>query len=242
MTRVITYRDKKKSDIKQAWWSEKQKYEVVAAFVLLGNLAHVARMTGIPEITCRKWKASPWWAEAEDEIRRGAKVQLSGRLTKAIELANIALEDRLSNGDFIFDYKTGKMIRKPVTADTAVKVLDKLIDRQEQLDQAAKRLETTTREGVDERLKKLAEDFLKFANSKTITGELTNEVQGEVEAVPGEVEDVLAESSGVIEDAVVEELQEGLPAGEQVQVKPGADQAPGNAEQGPQGSLGEGAG
>jgi uncharacterized protein (DUF1697 family) len=61
---------------------------------------------------------------------------------------------------------------------------------------------------VDERLKKLAEDFLKFANSKTISGELTNEAQGEVEAVPGEVEDVLAESSGVIEDAVVEEVQQ----------------------------------
>jgi hypothetical protein len=172
MTRIVTYRDKKASDTKQSWWSEKQKYEVVAAFVLLGNMRQVSRMTGIPEITCRKWKASPWWTEAEDEIRRGAKVQLSGKLTKAIELANIALEDRLTHGDFIFDYKTGKMVRKPVTADTAVKVLDKLIDRQEMLDKNAKALETTTREGVDERLKKLAEDFLNFAKATQIEAEV----------------------------------------------------------------------
>ena len=48
MTRIVTYRDKKASDTKQSWWSEKQKYEVVAAFVLLGNMRQVSRMTGIP--------------------------------------------------------------------------------------------------------------------------------------------------------------------------------------------------
>src|SRR5574343_676316 len=151
MTVVIkkTYRDKRPSDPKHAWYTDKQKYEVVAAYILFGNIAQVSRMTGVPDITCRKWKASPWWKEAEDELRRGAKVQLSGKLTKAIELANLALEDRLINGDFMFDYKTGQMIRKPVTADTAVKVLDRLIDRQDQIEKSAQALETTTKDGVD---------------------------------------------------------------------------------------------
>lgn len=173
MTLVITrkHRDKRPTDPKQAWYTDKQKYEVVAAYILFGNMAQVSRMTGVPDITCRKWKASPWWKEAEDEIRRGAKVQLSGKLTKSIELANLALEDRLQNGDFMFDYKTGQLVRKPVTADTAVKVLDRLIDRQEQLDKTVKALETTTAEGVDERLKKLAEDFIKFAKAKEIIHE-----------------------------------------------------------------------
>lgn len=190
MTVVIkkTYRDKRPSDPKQAWYTDKQKYEVVAAYILFGNMAQVSRMTGVPDITCRKWKASPWWKEAEDEIRRGTKVQLSGKLTKAIELANIALEDRLLNGDFMFDYKTGQMVRKPVTADTAVKVLDRLIDRQEQLEKSAQALDTTTKDGVDERLRKLAEDFVKFAKAKEIIHE----------------EPVLS-----IEDAVVQEVRQG---------------------------------
>lgn len=167
---IVRYRDKKPKDGQQAWWSEKQKYEAVAAYVLLGNIMDVFRLTGIPEITLRRWKAQPWWPEAEREVRMSSKLQLSGKLTKAISLANIALEDRLVNGDFQYDPKTGTMLRKPVSADTAVKVLDKLIDRQEQLDKSARSLDVVTQEGVAERLEKLAKDFMKFANSKTIEG------------------------------------------------------------------------
>lgn len=216
MTVVITrkVRDKRPTDSKQAWYTDKQKYEVVAAYILFGNIAQVSRMTGVPDITCRKWKASPWWKEAEDEIRRGAKVQLSGKLTKAIELANLALEDRLQNGDFIFDYKTGQMIRKPVTADTAARVLDRLIDRQDQLEQRAQALDTTTKEGVNERLAKLAEDFLKFAKAKEVSGTLTNEREIEHH----ETIDVQAEN------VVVQELPEG-----EVQQAPSPDGSKGES-------------
>ena len=57
-------------------------------------------MTGVPDITCRKWKASPWWKEAEDEIRRGTKVQLSGKLTKAIEKDGKLAEKAKSDLEF----------------------------------------------------------------------------------------------------------------------------------------------
>lgn len=180
MVKVVTYRDKKPSDNQQAWWSEKQKFEVVSAYVLLGNVAQVSRLTGIPEITVRKWKASPWWKEAEGEIRLSSKVQLSGKLTKAIELANIALEDRLVNGDFQYDYKTGKMIRKPVNADLALRALDRLIDRQEMLDNSMKKLEVTTDEGTNERLAKLAEQFVNFAKAKTIEAKIIGDTTYEV--------------------------------------------------------------
>lgn len=194
MVKVVTYRDKKASDHKQAWWSEKQKFEVVSAYVLLGNVAQVSRLTGIPEITVRKWKASPWWKEAENEIRLSSKVQLSGKLTKAIELANIALEDRLVNGDFQYDYKTGKMIRKPVNADLALRALDRLIDRQEMLDNSMKKLEVTTDEGTNERLSKLAEQFVNFAKAKTI--EATKELETTYEVVEEAVREVPQDQEG----------------------------------------------
>jgi hypothetical protein len=197
---VVKYRDKRPSDQQQAWWSEKQKYDAVASYLLFGNLALVGRMTGIPERTLRKWKASPWWNEAENEVRKSSKVQLSGKLVKSIELANMQLEDRLQNGDFLYDQKTGQMVRKPVSADTAVKVLDKLIERQEMLDKSARALDTTTQEGVTERLAKLAEDFMKFANTKTIEGQVTHEIS---EAIDAEV--VREEgTSGTDEDSAVD--------------------------------------
>lgn len=188
---IVKYRDKRPSDHKQAWWSDKQRYEAVASYVLFGNLMDSVRMTGIPEQTMRKWKSQPWWADAEREVRMSSKLQLSGKLTKAIQLANIALEDRLVNGDFQYDPKTGTMVRKPVSADTAVKVLDKLIDRQEQLEKNARGLDVVTQEGVAERLEKLAKDFINFAAAKTVEGEARHE--GESHVVSGSVETVLEE-------------------------------------------------
>ena len=160
---VVRYRTDKYKAGGNTWWSDKQKYEAVASYLLFGNIMEVMRLTGIPEITLRKWKASPWWAEAEQEIKRASKLQLSGKLTQAINLANLAVEDRLQNGEFILNQKTGEIIRKPVNADTAVKILDKLVDKQLLLEKAADQNTTVTAEGVTERLKKIADELVKFS-------------------------------------------------------------------------------
>lgn len=165
---VVRYRIDKKKAGGNTWWSEKQKHEAVAAYLLLGNMAEVSRMTGIPHITLRKWKAMPWWAEAEQEVKRASKLELSGKLRKAIELSNLAIEDRLQNGEFVFNPKTGEVIRRPVSADTAVKVLDKLIDKQILLEKTADQAAHVTQEGVMERLQKIADELTRFAQAKEV--------------------------------------------------------------------------
>lgn len=165
---VVKYRTDKNKAGGNTWWSDKQKYEAVGAYLLIGNIMTVQRMTGIPEITLRKWKASPWWKEAEDEIRKASKLQLSGKLTKAIELSNLAIEDRLENGDFSFNPKTGQMVRKQISADTALKILSTLVDKQLVLDKAASEATTVTAESVTERLKKIADELKKFTSKKPL--------------------------------------------------------------------------
>lgn len=166
---VVRYRTEKKKAGGNTWWSEKQKYEAVASYLLFGNMAEVSRMSGIPHITLRKWKGQPWWAEAENEIKRGSKMELSGKLRKAVELAHLAVEDRLQNGEWVFNPKTGAVIRRPVSADTAVKVLDKLVDKQLLLEKTADADRVVTQEGVMERLQKISEELLRFAQAKDVT-------------------------------------------------------------------------
>jgi len=166
---VVKYRTDKKKAGGNTWWSERQKYEAVASYLLFGNMAEVSRISGIPHITLRMWKGQPWWAEAETEIKRGSKMELSGKLRKGVELAYMAVEDRLQNGEFVFNPKTGAVVRRPVSTDTAVKALDKLVDKQLLLEKIADSNTTITQEGVVERLQKIADELKRFAGARDVT-------------------------------------------------------------------------
>jgi hypothetical protein len=76
----------------------------------------------------------------------------------------------VERGDFQYDQKTGQMIRKPISARDASVVTRDMIDRRELL-QGKKVVEKNNERKMDEKLLKLAEEFSKFAKSKTIEGE-----------------------------------------------------------------------
>jgi hypothetical protein len=177
---VVRYRTDKSKAGGNTWWSEKQKFEAVATYLLVGNLSHTGRLTGIPEKTLRTWKAQPWWPEAEHEVKRSTRIELSGKLRKSIELANLVIEDRLQHGEFVFNPKTGEVIRRPVSTDTAVKVFDKLVDKQLLLEKAADANVHVTQEGVTERLAKIADELLKFQQAKDVTPKKVDILDAEV--------------------------------------------------------------
>lgn len=156
------------------WWSDKQRLQAVSAYVVLGKVTLVAASTGIPEDTLRKWKTASWWKEAEDEIRRSSKIELSGKLSKIVDATLLQLEDRVANGDYFFNPKIGVFERKPISASQASKISNELIDKTLVLEKAATQ-ERLTDEGLDDRLKKLRDEMIRFAKAKTIQGVKTNE-------------------------------------------------------------------
>lgn len=151
-------------------WPEQKKLEVLQSYILLGNLKRSAALNGVPEITAKHWKVSKWWKETEDELRRGSKLELSSKLTDLVNSAMVVLADRLKDGDFVFNPRTGAFIRKPVSAEHANKIVTQLIDRSLAVDKSAK-TELVSDEGLDARLLKLREEMLRFAKAKTIVGE-----------------------------------------------------------------------
>ncbi len=145
-------------------WSEKQKLEAVNSYLLLGNLALTGRILNIPEVTLRVWKAQTWWKDAVEEIKSTEKIQLSARIKKLVDASMTVVEDRLLNGDFQYDQKTGQVIRKPVNMKDAHKVAVDMADKQEMLEKGDKPLQTE--EHVEDKLLKLAEKFADMATKK----------------------------------------------------------------------------
>ena len=151
-------------------WSDNQKIEAVTTWLATGNMALTAAALSIPHITIRQWKAKPWWNQMVDDIRSEENLQLDAKLSKVVNKSVEALLDRVEHGDFQWDQKQCKMIRKPINARDASKVTIEMIDRRELL-QGKKEQKQDSTKVIEDRLLKLADEFTRFARSKEIVGE-----------------------------------------------------------------------
>ena len=164
---VYKAKTKSKGKLDRAHWPESKKLEVIQAYLVMGNLALAARTCNVPEITVRQWKASQYWKDTEDELRRGGKLKLGAKLAALIEKSMDVLGDRLENGDFVLHPRTGEIIRKPVSAEHSNKIVSQLIDRQLKVEEAAS-TEKVTDEGLEDRLAKIRAELISFAKTKQL--------------------------------------------------------------------------
>lgn len=163
-TKIVRVRKRKAG---KGWWSEDQKIEAVAKYLILGNLSEVARETKIPRDTLAKWKGTDWWTDTEADIRKQTNQELQGKLGKIIDKSLKAVEERLDKGDFVYDPKSGSIKRIGVKASVANQISKDAIDRKVLLEKITTR-STSSEEAVAERLASLRTEFLKFVNSKQI--------------------------------------------------------------------------
>lgn len=153
--------NKTKKDSRYDQWSDAQKMKAVTLYLLVGNLSLVAQETKIPYATLDKWKRSPWWEEAKEEVRRSANLQVGGTLARVREKAVEVVLDRLEHGDLNID-KEGNLTRRPVNAKTASEIAVKTLDRELLL----QKLETAPKlqqEQIVDRLKAIEEALIRGA-------------------------------------------------------------------------------
>lgn len=141
--------------------SWQQRMDVVARFMLLGNMRVVSEQSNIPLNTLYSWKNEPWWLEMVDQIRRQKKQKTADSLTSIIETGVDILNDRLENGDFVLNQKTGEIQRKPVGVKEATVIVNQLIQRQNELEKLADNT-TSSGENVQDTLTMLAKEFEKI--------------------------------------------------------------------------------
>ena len=149
---------------KKSVWSQNQRLQAVSTYLMLGNMAETAIVTGIPIATLRLWKTTDWFKEYSLQLQSEDVQQMDANLKRIIGKALKATEDRLDLGDALFDQKTGDIIRIPVKAHVALKISTELLTKQQKLYENPVREEVE--KTIDDRLLKLSEEFAKFASNK----------------------------------------------------------------------------
>lgn len=143
-------------------WGDKQKLEAINTFVVLGgNISQTAIALQIPAETVRRWTKSAWWKELYDEVKQEDNIQLSHKLQNIVARSLALVEDRLEKGDFFYDQKTGKVVRKEVSLRDAHEVMKSSFQMKESIEKPqAPQLEESS---VSDKLAALAKQFEQFA-------------------------------------------------------------------------------
>lgn len=159
-----------------------------------GSVKMVSELTKIPQDTIYIWKRTDWWNNLVNEIRKEERLTLSTKLKNVMEASWAVVADRLENGDWIYDQKTGELRRKPVSVRDAGKIAIDAANLRTKMD--IQENHTIANEQIEEKLAKLAKAFTNL--SKGITNNQS-------------VEDV--EFLENPDNAVYEEREEGLQEG-----------------------------
>lgn len=138
-----------------------KRFDVVARYMLLGNARLVSEQTNISYDTLMDWKRSDWWPEVVQQLRRQNKKKTSDSLVKVVENSLEVVSERLENGDWVLNQKTGEMVRKPVTAKDAATIANNLLQRQIQVEDIVYAVENK-QESVKDTLEMLAKEFQKL--------------------------------------------------------------------------------
>lgn len=145
-------------------WKESKRIEVVTTYLSVGSVGEAARVTNVPLSTVKMWKASDWWKDLEKQIRADEEQQLDGKLSKVIDKALDNLADRIENGEYIYDQKTGQVKRTPAKLRDLNTAFNSLMDKRSLIrKQPTKIIEQTS---TAAQLQNLADSFAKFVNKK----------------------------------------------------------------------------
>lgn len=154
-------------------WSVEKKIEVVTMWLAIGNLRLVSAATGVDYGLIRSWKLLPWWADLVAEIRASRDILVDNKLSKIVDKTLNLVEDRIDNGDIVYDRKSQEIVRKPLSAAVAHKIGNDLISRQ--IDISQKRVDETAvqkTEKIEDTLRLLAIEFARFNTRRTIDVEV----------------------------------------------------------------------
>lgn len=183
--KYLPTRNRRKLTATKDHWSDSQKLECVKTYLILGNLTLTASALNIPHNTVKTWKKMEWWKTIEQELMVQEDLQLGDRLKKIVNKSYDVIEDRMANGDFVYDQKTGQMRRKPVAMKDAHKVGLDLQQRRDELVRRHVEGESISTDKIEKTLLDLAKRFEDIANGvnkqKTIV-EVTDVITGEFHA------------------------------------------------------------
>lgn len=167
-------------------WNKSKHTEAVMTWLATGNLVQTAAITKIPLPTLKHWKKQPWWKEAVDTFYDDDKQELDAKYQKIVRKALTVMDDRLTNGNFQMDQKTGRILRVPVSLADSHRVMKDLVDQQQVLRKDKKEEQQQAQVSANETLLKLAKQFADMAKGKMmkdVTPGTTYDMEMEAEQI-----------------------------------------------------------
>ncbi len=140
-------------------WETKTTF--VTVLLATGNRAEASRQAGVAYETSALWLKQPWYPKLVEEVKRSVRSELNTKMAKIVDKALAATEDRIENGDYILNNKTGELLRRPVALREVAKVANDMMSQQVKLEKLNN--ETTVQnETMQELLTQLGKEFAKF--------------------------------------------------------------------------------
>jgi hypothetical protein len=171
--------------------SDEDRVRAVNAYLLHGKMPKVAELTGIPVHTLRDWKAkAAWWKNLEDLLRDEHNTAVAGELTDVVDITIRAIQDRIKNGDFLYNPRSGEITRVPVKMADLNKVAGTLIDKRQTLQKQPTKYNNNapeSGESTKNQLAQLAKAFADFTTKGRTAQLISNDREATANAVEGEL-------------------------------------------------------
>lgn len=166
----------KTSALEKGHWSEKKKHEAVCLWSTGMSMAQVSVETGVPYETVKQWRTTSWWKDIHEELKTEDKQQLDAKLSKILDKTLDSVMDRLENGEFVYDQKTGSLKRAPVKLRDATTAMNSVIDKRQLIRKEPTKI--VEQSNTAAQLANLAQQFAAFVN-KPKEEKIINYVDGE---------------------------------------------------------------
>ena len=144
---------------------EEKRRDIIKTMLQTGNARAAAELHGVSVHTLRAWKDSKWWPELYAKVKAEHREELAGKLTSLADVALDIMRDRLENGDWILNNKTGEVLRKPVGLRDANQAMNNLMIQANKVDERNEQ-GAGPDESMADVFKQLAHEFAKFAKKK----------------------------------------------------------------------------
>ena len=133
MGKLVYVKENKTKAHQPGHWKESKKIEAVTMYLSTGNLTETARVISVPIRTLESWKVTDWWKEMVARIQADDDQQLDAKTSKVINKALDALMDRVENGEYVYDQKTGQLKRSPAKLRDLNTAFNNLLDKRQLL-------------------------------------------------------------------------------------------------------------
>jgi len=145
-------------------WAQSVKDAAVAKYLVTGSRTITARELNIPKDTLDGWMKKDWFKDAIATKRNEQIELLDSKLTESIDEAILQMQDRLKNGDTVYNQRTGKFTQAPAKLRDLNHAFSSLVEKRQLIRKLPTKI--TEQQSTATQLQSLAEQFQQFVTGR----------------------------------------------------------------------------